>query len=164
MEGRENLKGNSGDRVIRIVGGYISSSRCSANFGTSWIGYFCLKQWFLTVRQTVYRKWTYRVANRSVQVTDVVNVGGIVEISEQPIEWTVNQKTCSLMIILILGDMHYSLPILLDEYHNILDVTEGALSSGNYDSANKDKKLDVTKRRHLEEWNYFEEHRYIYIY
>lgn len=45
--------------------------------------------------------------------------------------------------------MHCSLPILLDEYHNILNVTEGALSGGNYNSAGKDKKLDVSKRSHF---------------
>ena len=46
--------------------------------------------------------------------------------------------------------MHRSLPILLDEYHNILDVTEGALSSRNCNSAGKDKKFDVSKRGHFE--------------
>jgi hypothetical protein len=46
--------------------------------------------------------------------------------------------------------MYCSLPILLDEYHNILDITEGALSSGNYNSAGKDKKFDVSKRSHFE--------------
>ena len=105
----------------------------------------------LTVRQLVYRKGTYGVANCSVQITDVVNVGGIVEISEQPIEWTANRKQRSLMNKLRGAIMMYcSLPILLDEYHNILDVTEGALSSRNYNSAGKDKKLDISKRSHSE--------------
>ena len=102
----------------------------------------------LTVRLPVYRKGTYRVANCSVQVTDVVHVGGIVEISEQPIKWTVNRKQSSTMKRLT-GDMYCSLPILLDEYHDILDVTEGALSSRDYNSAGKDKE-GLSKGSHFE--------------
>ena len=89
MECREYLKGNSGDRVIRVVGGYVSSCRCSANLGTSWFSYIGLKQCLsdmLDIRQPVDREGTHRIANCSVQVTDVVHVGGIVEISKQPIE------------------------------------------------------------------------------
>ena len=40
----------------------------------------------LTVRKPVDGKGTYRIANCSVQVTDIVNVSSIVEIAEQPIE------------------------------------------------------------------------------
>ena len=63
---------------------------------TMFVGY---NQSVLTVRRPVYRKieGTYRIANCSVQVMDVVNIGGIVEISKQPIERTANRKQCSLM-------------------------------------------------------------------
>ena len=50
----------------------------------------------------------------------------------------------------LIGSMQCSSPILLDEYHNILDVTEVALSRRNYNGAGKDKKLDVSKRSHYE--------------
>ena len=49
----------------------------------------------------------------------------------------------------LIGDMYCNLPILLDEYHNILDVTEGALSSRDCNSAGKDKK-DDSKGSHFE--------------
>ena len=54
-------------------------------------------------------------------------------------------------MIRLIGDMCCSLPILLDEYHNILDITEVALSSRNYNSAGKDKKFDVSKRSHFDD-------------
>ena len=39
--------------------------------------------------------------------------------------------------------MYCSLPILLDEYHNILDVTEGTVLSGsNHNSVGKNEKLE----------------------
>ena len=50
----------------------------------------------------------------------------------------------------MIGGIHCSSPILLDEYHNILDVTEVALSRRNYDSTGKDKNLNVLKRSHFE--------------
>jgi hypothetical protein len=46
--------------------------------------------------------------------------------------------------------MHCGSPVFLDQYHNILNVTESALSRRNYNSAGKDKKLDVSKRSHFE--------------
>ena len=52
-----------------------------------------------------------------------------------------------------IGDMPCSLPILLDEYHNVLDVAEGIFSGSNCNSASKDKK-GVSKGSHLH-WRLF---------
>jgi hypothetical protein len=49
--------------------------------------------------------------------------------------------------------MYCSLPILLDEYHNILDITEGTVLSGsNHNSAGKNEKLveGGSKRSHFD--------------
>jgi hypothetical protein len=47
------------------------------------------------------------------------------------------------------GDMYCRLPILLDEYYNVLDVAEGIFSGSNCNSAGKDKK-GVSKGGHLQ--------------
>ena len=91
MKGREDLESNSSDRVIRIIRGYVSGYRRSAYFRSFWIGYIGLYQCLserLTIRQPVYlsRQGTYGIANFSMQVTDVVNVLAIGEISVQPIK------------------------------------------------------------------------------
>ena len=53
-----------------------------------------------------------------------------------------------------IGDVHYSLPILLDEHHNVLDVAEAIFrifSGSNYNSASKNKKLEgVSKGSHFQ--------------
>ena len=52
-----------------------------------------------------------------------------------------------------IGDMCCSLPILLDEYYNVLDVTETIImmifSGSNYNSTSKDKK-GVSKGSHFQ--------------
>ena len=62
-------------------------------------------------------------------------------------------KTKLVMNGFDIGDMHCSLPILLDEYHNVLDVAETifSFSSGSnyYNSAGKDKK-GLSKGSHFQ--------------
>jgi hypothetical protein len=58
-------------------------------------------------------------------------------------------KAKLVMNKLDIRDMYYKLPILLDEYHNILDVAECIFSGSNSNSAGKDKK-GVSKGNHLQ--------------
>ena len=63
-----------------------------------------------------------------------------------------NYKAKEKLVVnrLDIGDMYCRLPILLDKYHNVLDVAEGTIffSGSNCNSAGKDKK-GVSKGSHL---------------
>ena len=64
-----------------------------------------------------------------------------------------NYKLRAKLVVnsLVIGYMYCRLPILLNEYHNVLDVAEGAnfFSASNCNSAGKDKK-GFSKGSHLQ--------------
>ena len=153
MKGREDLEGNSGDRVVRIVGRYVSGCRRGANFRTFWISYIGLKQCFVGyvnyMAASIYARYYLRDCKLSASSYGCYQCPCYRRDLRTANRMNYESKVKLVMNRLEIGDMYCKLPILLDEYHDVLDVAEGIFfSSSNCNSAGKDKK-GVSKGSHL---------------